>query len=89
MPLGSGLLGLSLRGYKPFEVRAWTPLGTFGVVRGGIRAATLIAENDLNLLVIPKEIFLKYWRRTYSIGRFKKTVDSAVRSCLLTDCPLD
>jgi hypothetical protein len=74
VPMDTGLLGFPLGGYDSFEVRAWTPLGTFGIIRGGIRAATLIAGTDLDVLIIPKKIYLSHWHSTYSIDGLKKAL---------------
>jgi hypothetical protein len=42
------------------------PLGITGVIRGAVRNATIIAEQAVQLLMMPKEVYLRYWHRTYS-----------------------
>lgn len=65
-PLGDGLKIIPLGGYQSFSVTAWMPLGTTGVIRGDIRNADVVAEQDVSLLIIPKEIYMRDWYVPYS-----------------------
>lgn len=65
VPLGDGLRVIPLGGYQSISIAAWIPLGTTGVIRGDTRNADIIAEHDLSVLVIPKEIYLRYWYVPY------------------------
>ena len=65
-PLGNGLKIIPLGGYQSFSVAAWMPLGTTGVIRGDIRNADIIAERNVSLLILPKEVYLRYWYAPYS-----------------------
>ena len=65
-PLGDGLKIIPLGGYQSFSVAAWMPLGTTGVIRGDVRNADIISEQAVSLLIIPKEIYLRYWYVPYS-----------------------
>jgi hypothetical protein len=68
IPLGEGLKVIPLGGYSSFLVRPWLPLGITGVIRGAVRNATVVAEQDLTLLMIPKEVYLREWHHTYSVA---------------------
>jgi hypothetical protein len=70
-PLGAGLKIIPLGGYQSFSVAAWTPLGTTGVIRGDIRNADIVAEQPVSLLMLPKEIYLRYWYVPYSPAELK------------------
>ncbi len=70
IPLGEGLQIIPLGGYQAFFVRAWIPLGITGVIRGAARNATVVATQDLSLLMIPKDVYLKHWHHTYSPQEF-------------------
>jgi hypothetical protein len=59
-----------LGGYQPFFVQAWMPLGVTGVIRGAVRNATIVATQELTLLMIPKDVYLKRWHHTYSPQEF-------------------
>lgn len=71
LPMSAGLRGTPLGGYQTFPLPAWGLLGTTGAIRGAPRNATVVAERQLSLLMIPKEIFLKYWHASYSIDEFR------------------
>lgn len=66
VPLGDGLRIVPLGGYLPFSVRAWMPLGTTGVIRGAIRNATVAADHDVAVLMIPKAVYLRHWHHPYT-----------------------
>jgi len=65
-PLGGGLKIIPLGGYQSFFIAAWMPLGSTGVIRGDVRNADIIAEQPVSLLMIPKEVYLRYWYEPYS-----------------------
>jgi hypothetical protein len=67
IPLGEGLRIIPLGGYQSFSVRSWMPLGNTGVIRGAARNATVVADQNIQLLMIPKEIYLKHWHHPYNI----------------------
>jgi hypothetical protein len=70
IPLGEGLRILPLGGYQAFAIQPWMPVGVTGVIRGSIRNAGVVAEQDLSLLAIPKDVFLKHWHHTYTPQEF-------------------
>jgi hypothetical protein len=71
-PLGAGLKIIPLGGYQSFSVAAWMPLGSTGVIRGDVRNADVIAEQPVLLLIVPKEVYLRYWYEPYSPAELKK-----------------
>lgn len=75
IPLGPGLRILPLGGYDAFSVQPWMPLGSTGVIRGAVRNASVIADQVVQLLIIPKSIFLRHWHKTHS----PETLHQAVR----------
>ena len=72
IPQGEGLRILPLGGYQAFTIQPWIPVGVTGVIRGSIRNATVVAEQSLTLLAIPKDLYLKHWHHTYSPQEFAK-----------------
>ncbi len=70
VPLAEGLVGYPLGGYEPFHAHAFIPLGNVGVIRGDTRNSTIVAENTVKVLMIPKEIYLDFWHYTYSEDEF-------------------
>lgn len=71
IPLGNGLKIIPLGGYQSFSVSAWMPVGNTGVIRGAIRNADVVAEQDISLLMIPKEVYLRYWYLPYTTAELK------------------
>ncbi|NJN84717.1 MAG: cyclic nucleotide-binding domain-containing protein [Caldilineaceae bacterium] len=70
IPLAAGLRGWPLGGYQPFAVQPWAPLGNTGVIRGALRNATIVAEEAVQLLMIPRQVYLNAWHATYDKSEF-------------------
>ncbi|CAA9369495.1 MAG: hypothetical protein AVDCRST_MAG93-8289, partial [uncultured Chloroflexia bacterium] len=66
IPLEGGLMATPLGGYQMIPMRAWIPLGNTSVIRGATRNATIITGQDVELLMIPKEVYLRYWHKLYT-----------------------
>ena len=67
---GEGLRGLPLGGYGEFLIRPWIPVGVTGVIRGSVRNADIIAEQDVTVLAIPRDVYVEFWHRTYDQSAF-------------------
>ncbi|MEZ4719934.1 MAG: hypothetical protein R2851_28180 [Caldilineaceae bacterium] len=74
LPLGSGLMIAPLGGYHSFPAAPWLLLGTTGVVRGAERSATIVAERDVQVIMIPKSVYLAHWHHTLSLEEFQAAV---------------
>lgn len=74
VPLGTGLRIFPLGGYEVGLARPWTPIGTTGVIRGATRKATIVAEAQLTLLMIPRGIYLREWHRTHTPESFLQAI---------------
>jgi hypothetical protein len=70
IPEGDGLRIVPLGGYDDFYIRPWIPVGVTGVIRGSVRNADVVADQDLTLLTIPRDVYLKYWHHTYDQTAF-------------------
>ncbi|MCB0032921.1 MAG: hypothetical protein KDE51_02785 [Anaerolineales bacterium] len=70
IPLSEGLMIHPLGGYPPFAVKPWMPLGNTGVVRGADRNATVTTTQNMELLMIPKETFLRWWHKPFYLQEF-------------------
>jgi len=78
-PLGDGLKIIPLGGYRSFSVTAWMPLGSTGVIRGDVRNADIVAEQSVTLLILPKDVYLRYWYVPYSPMELKNLLADEVR----------
>ena len=65
-PLSEGLRVYPLGGYESKSARAWIPIGNTGVIRGSVRNAQVLAESEVELICVPKSIYLTEWYRPYS-----------------------
>ncbi|MCV7196913.1 hypothetical protein [Mycobacterium angelicum] len=70
IPLAPGLCGHPSGGYDSFCVHPWEPLGITGVIRGDVRNATVVAEGDVDVLILPKDVYLDQWHRNYTAAEF-------------------
>lgn len=77
IPFKEGLKVLPLGGYQAFSVRAWMPLGSTGVIRGAARNATVISDQAMDLLMIPRETYLKYWHKPYTPATLEQRLTRA------------
>ena len=49
---------------------AWVPVGITGVIRGAARNSDVFTDRAMELLAIPKEVFLERWHFTYDRQAF-------------------
>ena len=55
-------------------------LGISGVIRGAPRNATVKASQAVELLMIPRETYLKYWHRTYTAAELRERLSGGTAS---------
>jgi hypothetical protein len=89
LPLERGLIIMPLGGYQAFAAEPWLMLGGTGVVRGSERSATIVAECEVQVLMIPKSTYLTYWHHTLSLDEFRTAIaeariESSVASSVLS-----
>ena len=70
VPLNGRLKVIPLGDYPSILIQPWMLIGITSVIRGSERNATVIAEDDLDLLMIPQEVYLQHWHHTYDINEF-------------------
>lgn len=74
--LEEGLFGDPLGGYPAFTVPPWIPIGHIGVVRGAERNSTIRAHSDVEVLVIPRETYLRHWHASYALHELLRIIRS-------------
>ena len=70
IPLGDGLQVFPPGTHALFPALPWVQSGNTGVIRGATRNARMIAEHNVALLSIPKEIYLQHWYMPYTVQEF-------------------
>ena len=63
VPMGEGLVVRPVGGYAPSPLPAWVPVGTTGVIRRAERNSDIVAEHDVDVVVIPGERYARWWLR--------------------------
>jgi len=72
LPLERGLRVYPLGGYESKLAPPWIPIGNTGVIRGSVRNAGVISEAPVELLVIPKQVYLQHWYAPYDARTLSK-----------------
>ncbi len=67
IPLGEGFTSTPLGGYQPVELPPYIPFAYTRVISGAPQEATVATQHDVEVLMIPKEIYLKYWHNPYQV----------------------
>ena len=75
VPMGEGLVSLPQGGYQPQNAPAWIPLGNTRVIRGDVQEAQVIAEKDVQLIMIPRAVYLKHWHETYKVEELAEALN--------------
>ena len=75
LPLGEGLQITPLGGYQSFSVKGWFPVGSTGVIRGAARNANVVAWQRLDVLIIPKEVYLRHWYWPYTFQEVRDLIE--------------
>lgn len=63
---GPGLRVQPGGGYPAAAVSAWVPVGTTGVIRRAERNAEVTVDQDVDVLMIPGECYVRAWFRPYT-----------------------
>jgi len=77
IPLDAGLRVLPLGGYEAMTVAPRMPLGVTGVIRGAVRNSSVVAEQSVRVLMIPKSVYMKRWHRTLSPDELRRMLAPA------------
>jgi len=62
---GTGLVVRPLGGYAAQPVGAWMPVGVTGVIRRAGRNSDIVAEQAIEVVLIPGELYEREWFRPY------------------------
>ncbi len=63
VPMGPGLVVRPDGGYAPAPMPAWVPVGTTGVIRRAERNSEIVAEREVDVIMIPGELYARAWLR--------------------------
>lgn len=61
VPLAEGLTVHPVGGYAPSALHPWVPIGTTGAIRRAGRNADVVAERDVDVLMVPGRLYVGSW----------------------------
>ncbi len=61
VPTGPGLVVRPDGGYAPSPLHAWLPVGTTGVIRRNERNSDIVAEREVDVIMIPGDLYATTW----------------------------
>jgi hypothetical protein len=61
VPLAEGLTVHPVGGYAPSALHPWVPVGTTGAIRRAGRNADVVAERDVDVLMVPGRLYVGSW----------------------------
>lgn len=73
IPLSAGLMCSINHQMRP--VLPWVQIGDVEVIRNTIAPYKVVAEQTVELLMIPKQIYRRYWYASYSVNEFTQLFD--------------
>jgi hypothetical protein len=80
VPMADGLVVRPIGGYAPSPLPAWVPVGTTGVIRRAERNSDIVAVEDVEVVVIPGEVYARAWLRPLSpdelVARLRRPVSA-------------
>jgi hypothetical protein len=63
VPTAEGLVVRPDGGYAPSPLPPWVPVGTTGVIRRAERNSEIVAEREVDVIMIPGELYARAWLR--------------------------
>ena len=67
VPTGPGLVVRPDGGYAPSPLPPWVPVGTTGVIRRAERNSEIVAEREVDVIMIPGELYARAWLRPLGV----------------------
>jgi hypothetical protein len=68
VPTSPGLVVRPAGGYAPSPLPPWVPVGTTGVIRRAERNSEIIAEREVDVIMIPGELYARAWLRPIAVA---------------------
>jgi hypothetical protein len=78
VPMGPGLVVRPDGGYAPAPMPAWVPVGTTGVIRRAERNSEIVAEREVDVIMIPGEVYARAWLRPLRVSELAERLRARV-----------
>ena len=66
LPMGPGLRVLPMGGYAAAPLHPWVPVGVTGAARRAGRNSAIVAEEPVEVVMVPAQLFVRAWLRPLS-----------------------
>jgi hypothetical protein len=80
IPLGLGLEVQPEGGYAPQPVHPWVPVGTTGVIRRAGRNSDIVAEHEVEVIMVPGERYVTDWLRPLGPDELRTRLQGPVQT---------
>jgi hypothetical protein len=80
VPTGPGLVVRPDGGYAPSPLPPWVPVGTTGVIRRAARNSEIVAQNEVDVIMIPGELYARAWLRPLRVEELVERLHPTVVS---------
>ena len=74
--MGPGLIVRPGGGYAPSPLSSWVPVGTTGVIRRAERNSEIVAEREVDVVMIPGECYATAWFRPLGLSELRDRLRS-------------
>jgi hypothetical protein len=74
IPLGTGLTVHPMGGYPSAQLHPWVPVGVTGAVRKAPRNGEIVADREVEVLMIPSEEFVAAWLRPLDSNQLREAL---------------
>jgi HEAT repeat protein len=81
VPTGRGLIVRPGGGYTSEAAMPWVPIGTTGVIRRAERNSEVFADEAVDVIMIPGELYARAWFRPYSPDQSRSRPVSRASAC--------
>jgi hypothetical protein len=80
VPTGPGLVVRPAGGYASSPLPPWVPVGTTGVIRRAERNSEIVAQLEVDVIMIPGELYARAWLRPLRVDELAARLHPAVAS---------
>ena len=70
IPMQEGLKLMPSGDYTPLAALPWVPIGNIEAIRNAAAPVKVVAEQTVELVSIPKQLYIRYWHIPYTVDEF-------------------
>ena len=70
IPMQEGLKLMPSGDYAPLAALPWVPIGNIEAIRNAAAPVKVVAEQTVELVSIPKQLYIRYWHIPYAVDEF-------------------